>query len=179
MSDNMDEQASHMNQQTQEEAESKPATVSEKETPQAEESTEKKAMNISFSIWPPTQRTRDAVTNRLIETLSTPSILSKRYGTFPHEEASETAKAIEEEAFNAAGSSSSGDDDDGVKILQDYSKQISKRMLDVVKSRSTTAAAAQADTKPSENDPSAAAAAEAETKPSENEPSAASPENES
>ncbi|XP_059310508.1 MFP1 attachment factor 1-like [Lycium ferocissimum] len=164
MSDNMDEQASHMNQQTQEEAESKPATVPEMETPQAEESTEKKPMNISFSIWPPTQRTRDAVMNRLIETLSTPSILSKRYGTFPLEEASKTAKVIEEDAFNAAGSSSSASgDDDGVKILQDYSKEISKRMLDVVKSRSTAAA------------PST----EAETKPSENEPSAASPENES
>ncbi|MCD9637780.1 RNA polymerase III-inhibiting protein maf1 [Datura stramonium] len=174
MSDNIDEQPSQINQQTEEQAESKPATMAEIEKSQAQASicdeTKKKPMNISFSIWPPTQRTRDAVIHRLIETLSTPSILSKRYGTFPHDEASETATLIEEQAFAAAGSSASGDDD-GVEILQVYSKEISKRMLDVVKSRS----AAVIDT------PST----EAESKPlesSENastEPSSASVENES
>ncbi|KAK4337892.1 hypothetical protein RND71_042379 [Anisodus tanguticus] len=160
MSDNIDEQESHINQQTQEQAEQTESI----EKHEAEDSSQKKPMNISFSIWPPTQRTRDAVINRLIETLSTPSILSKRYGTFPHDEASETAKIIEEEAFAAAGSSASGDGE-GIEILQLYSKEISKRMLDVVKSRS----AAVTDTPSSE----------AETKPSENAPSSASVENES
>ncbi|KAJ7958213.1 MFP1 attachment factor 1 [Quillaja saponaria] len=47
-----------------------------------------KPSTVSFSIWPPTQRTRDAVINRLIETLSTPSVLSKRYGTISLEDAS-------------------------------------------------------------------------------------------
>ncbi|KAK2970279.1 hypothetical protein RJ640_021354 [Escallonia rubra] len=37
----------------------------------------------SFSIWPPTQRTRDVVLSRLIETLSAPSMLSKHYGSVP------------------------------------------------------------------------------------------------
>ncbi|XP_028772599.1 MFP1 attachment factor 1-like [Neltuma alba] len=93
---------------------------------------------ISFSIWPPTQRTRDAVVNRLIETLSTPSVLSKRYGTMLPDEASSVARQIEEEAFTAAGGSASAEDD-GIEILQVYSKEISKRMLDTVKARSTSA----------------------------------------
>lgn len=93
---------------------------------------------ISFSIWPPTQRTRDAVVNRLIETLSTPSVLSKRYGTMHPDEASSVARLIEEEAFTAAGGSASAEDD-GIEILQVYSKEISKRMLDTVKARATAA----------------------------------------
>lgn len=94
----------------------------------------------SFSIWPPTQRTRDAVINRLIETLSTPSVLSKRYGTLSSDEASAAARQIEEEAFAAAGASASADED-GIEILQTYSKEISKRMLDTVKSKVPSASA--------------------------------------
>ncbi|KAL1345027.1 hypothetical protein HN51_018818 [Arachis hypogaea] len=96
---------------------------------------------ISFSIWPPTQRTRDAVVNRLIETLSTPSVLSKRYGTMTPDEASAAARQIEDEAFAAAGGSAASDDD-GIEILQVYSKEISKRMLDTVKARANTGAVA-------------------------------------
>lgn len=90
---------------------------------------------VSFSIWPPSQRTRDAVTKRLIETLSSPSVLSKRYGTVPEEEAAVIAAEIEGEAF-ATASASASPDDDGIEILQGYSKEISKRMLDTVKARS-------------------------------------------
>ncbi|PIM99208.1 hypothetical protein CDL12_28300 [Handroanthus impetiginosus] len=100
-----------------------------------------KYSSASFSIWPPTEKTRDAVRTRLIETLSTPSILSKRYGTIPHEEAVDAAKRIEEEAFEAAGKAASTDDD-GIEILQVYSKEISKRMLDAVKARSGESVAA-------------------------------------
>ncbi|GAB4852264.1 RNA polymerase III-inhibiting protein maf1 [Ancistrocladus abbreviatus] len=96
----------------------------------------------SFSIWPPTQRTRDAVIKRLIETLSQPSVLSKRYGSMPEDEASATAHSIEEEAFKAASATggsapdaAAASIDDGIEILQVYSKEISKRMLDAVKSR--------------------------------------------
>ncbi|KAE9588391.1 hypothetical protein Lal_00002952 [Lupinus albus] len=126
--------------------ETTPATVSDQETtllppsqmeapPQPNTSpnpSTTKASSISFSIWPPTQRTRDAVINRLIETLSTPSVLSKRYGTLSSDEASAAACQIEDEAFAAAGAST---DEDGVEILQAYSKEISKRMLDTVKAR--------------------------------------------
>ncbi|KAK9736008.1 hypothetical protein RND81_04G244200 [Saponaria officinalis] len=118
------------------------------------EKLDKIKISSSFSIWPPTQRTRDAVTNRLIETLSTPSILSKRYGTVSPDEASVIAKSIEEEAFAFAASSAAAaaavgatEDpiDGGIEILQVYSKEISKRVLDAVKSRSAVAAAASED----------------------------------
>lgn len=99
-----------------------------------------KLSNLNFKIWPPTQRTRDAVLNRLVETLSSESVLSKRYGTIPKEEASPAAKLIEEEAFSVAGASFSTDED-GIEILQVYSKEISKRMLDTVKARAAAAAA--------------------------------------
>ncbi|KAJ4881712.1 WPP domain-containing protein 2 [Raphanus sativus] len=95
---------------------------------------------ISLRIWPPTQKTRDAVLRRLIETLSTESILSKRYGTLSSDEASAVAKSIEEEAYGVASNAVS-DDDDGIKILEVYSKEISKRMLETVKDRSAAATA--------------------------------------
>lgn len=95
----------------------------------------------SFSIWPPTERTREAVRNRLIETLSSPSILSKRYGTVSRDEAVEAANVIELQAFEVAGNTASADDD-GIEILQVYSKEISKRMLETVKARSGDSAAA-------------------------------------
>ena len=94
---------------------------------------------LAFSIWPPTQRTRDAVVARLVETLSTQSILSKRYGTLPSDEASSAARLIEEEAFSAAAASASAEDD-GIEILQVYSREISRRMLDTVKNRASSAA---------------------------------------
>ncbi|KAL1534194.1 RNA polymerase III-inhibiting protein maf1 [Salvia divinorum] len=97
--------------------------------------------NVSFSVWPPTDRTREAVKNRLVETLSSPSILSKRYGTVSREEAVEAAKLIEQEAFEVAGNAVSADDD-GIEILQVYSKEISKRMLETVKARSGESVAA-------------------------------------
>ncbi|KAJ6404913.1 hypothetical protein OIU84_012980 [Salix udensis] len=97
--------------------------------------TKKQARNaISFSIWPLTQRTRDAVITRLIETLSTTSLLSKRYGTVPHEESFEVSRRIEEEAFSVAATLASSEDD-GLEVVQLYSKEISKRMLETVKAR--------------------------------------------
>ncbi|KAK6160647.1 hypothetical protein DH2020_004028 [Rehmannia glutinosa] len=116
-------------------------TETEQSPPQSATSTAK-ISNASFSIWPPTDRTRDAVRNRLIETLSTPSILSKRYGTISREEATDAAKRIEEEAFEAAGNATSTDDD-GIEILQVYSKEISKRMLETMKARSGESVASE------------------------------------
>ncbi|KAL3505100.1 hypothetical protein ACH5RR_034941 [Cinchona calisaya] len=114
------------------------------QTASSETASRKSIGNFSFSIWPPTQPTRDAVINRLIERLSSPSVLSKRYGVIPQEEASEAAKRIEDEAYATAGASASTDDD-GMEILQVYSKEISRRMLDTVESRSASAAAGAAD----------------------------------
>ncbi|KAI3922390.1 hypothetical protein MKX01_006079 [Papaver californicum] len=139
-----------------EESEEKPPTKSQED----EINKKFQKMGISFSIWPPTQRTRDAVINRLIETLSKPSsVLSKRYGSLNPDEAASTARVIEEEAFVVASSTSSvsggensgatdgGGDDDGIEILQIYSKEISKRMLESVKSKAAALA-----TPASEND---------------------------
>ncbi|KAK9050719.1 hypothetical protein SSX86_001844 [Deinandra increscens subsp. villosa] len=106
-----------------------------------EETTKKlEKMTTSFSIWPPSQRTRDAVIKRLIETLSNKSVLSDRYGAMPSDEAAGVARLIEEEAFSAVPASPAPDGDDGIEILQSYSKEISKRMLDFVKSRSVKSA---------------------------------------
>ncbi|XP_024040042.1 MFP1 attachment factor 1 isoform X2 [Citrus clementina] len=95
--------------------------------------------NLTFRIWPPAQRTRDAVIARLIETLTTPSVLSKRYGAMPTDEADFTARFIENDAFSVADAAASAEDD-GIEVLQVYSKEISKRMLEAVKSRSSAAA---------------------------------------
>ncbi|KAI3465305.1 hypothetical protein Pfo_021968 [Paulownia fortunei] len=119
-------------------------TETEQSPPQSTTSSASAAKysNASFSIWPPTERTRDAVRNRLIETLSTPSILSKRYGTITREEAIDVAKRIEEEAFEAAGNAESTVDD-GIEILQVYSKEISRRMLDTMKAGSGESVASE------------------------------------
>lgn len=109
------------------------------ESQQEQKKTAPVSANVTFSIWPPSQRTRDAVVARLIETLSAPSVLSKRYGTIPTEEAASTARLIEEEAFAAAEGAASSYDD-GIEILQIYSKEVSKRVLELVKSRSPSTA---------------------------------------
>ncbi|KAI8014847.1 MFP1 attachment factor 1 [Camellia lanceoleosa] len=133
MSDNTEETNVALEQQQEEPptmADTEPQTHHHEEPKKPE-----KMANKSFSIWPPSQRTRDAVVNRLIETLSAPSVLSKRYGSMSHDDADATAHRIEDEAFVAASASASADDD-GIEILQIYSKEISKRMLDAAKSRS-------------------------------------------
>ncbi|KAI9106438.1 hypothetical protein K1719_021966 [Acacia pycnantha] len=92
------------------------------------------SQSISFSIWPPTQRTRDAVIQRLIETLSTPSsVLSKRYGTLSSSDASDAARKIEDEAYSIAAAASASLDGGGIEVIQLYSKEISKLMIDTVK----------------------------------------------
>ncbi|KAG6425981.1 hypothetical protein SASPL_110194 [Salvia splendens] len=65
----------------------------------------------------------------------------ERYGTVSREEAVEAAKLIEQEAFEVAGNAVSADDE-WIEILQVYSKEISKRMLDTVKARSGESAVA-------------------------------------
>ncbi|XP_062158589.1 MFP1 attachment factor 1-like [Alnus glutinosa] len=127
------------------EPDSAPEPAPEMEAERQEKHSQEPSNNISsltFSIWPPTQRTRDAVVNRLVETLSTVSVLSKRYGTLPQDEASVAARLIEEEAFAAAAGGSFSAEDDGIEILQVYSREISRRMLDTVKNRAASGSAA-------------------------------------
>ncbi|KAJ6820434.1 uncharacterized protein M6B38_249540 [Iris pallida] len=97
--------------------------------------------SLSLGIWPPSQRTREAVTQRLVEMVSSSSVLTKRYGVLPADEAASAARSIEAAAF-AAASAAAGEDgnssssiDGGLEILEKYSKEISARMLESVKSR--------------------------------------------
>ncbi|CAN6301832.1 unnamed protein product [Urochloa humidicola] len=110
----------------------------------------------SFSIWPPTQRTRDAVVRRLVETLAGDTILCKRYGAVPAADAEPAARAIEAEAFDAAaatGGAAAASVEEGIEALQFYSKEVSRRLLDFLKSR---AAEAKAEPLQSEEAPAAA-----------------------
>ncbi|KXG39905.1 MFP1 attachment factor 1 [Sorghum bicolor] len=95
----------------------------------------------SFSIWPPTQRTRDAVVRRLVDTLAGDTILCKRYGAVPAADADPAARAIEAEAFDAAAATggAAATVEEGIEALQFYSKEVSRRLLDFVKSRSADA----------------------------------------
>ncbi|XP_074580225.1 MFP1 attachment factor 1-like [Curcuma longa] len=94
----------------------------------------------SLSIWPPSQRTRDAVVQRLVETLSSPSVLTKRYGSVPADEAASVARIIEQEALAAANSDGvRASDDDGLETIHIYSKEISNRMIQIVKSWASSA----------------------------------------
>lgn len=118
----------------------------------------------TFNIWPPSQRTREAVINRLVETLAKESILSKRYGAIPGDEAAAVARQIEEEAFSAAAASSppaptdaSATDDLEIGTLQTYSREISKRMLSTVKARASAGSSSPSSTPPIETPPPASA----------------------
>lgn len=111
--------------------------------------------SLSLNIWPPSQRTRDAVTSRLVDTLSSPSsVLAKRYGVLPAGEAAAASAEIEKEAF-AVAEESAGDEakaesvDGGLEMLEIYSKTISRRMLEVVKARHSGGNAAADATPPS------------------------------
>jgi hypothetical protein len=90
----------------------------------------------SFSIWPPTQRTRDAVVRCLVETLAGDTILCKRYGVVPAADAEPAARAIE---VVAAAGGAAASMEEGIEALQSYSKEVSRRLLDFVKSRSADA----------------------------------------
>nr|BAC79629.1 putative MFP1 attachment factor 1 [Oryza sativa Japonica Group] len=119
----------------------------------------------SLSIWPPSQRTRDAVVRRLVQTLVAPSILSQRYGAVPEAEAGRAAAAVEAEAYAAVTESSSAaaapaSVEDGIEVLQAYSKEVSRRLLELAKSRAapSPAAAAPAEGAASESEAAAAPA---------------------
>lgn len=117
----------------------------------------------SLSIWPPSQRTRDAVVRRLVQTLAAPSVLSQRYGAVPEPEAERAAVAVEAEAFAAASKSAAAAEcpasvEEGIEVLQAYSKEVSRRLLELAKTRSAAAAAAPA---PAEGSAQAQESAEA------------------
>jgi hypothetical protein len=126
----------------------------------------------SFSIWPPSQRTRDAVVRRLVQTMAAPSVLSQRYGAVPETEAERAAATVEAEAFAATSESAAAASPDtveeGIEVLQAYSKEVSRRLLEFAKSRAAQAAApAEASVKEEPEDSSETAPPTAESAASE------------
>ncbi|CAL9231829.1 unnamed protein product [Arabidopsis halleri] len=93
---------------------------------------EAKSGGIVYSVWPPSQKSRERILNSLIKTLSTDSFLSYEYGTIKPEEASAVAKSIEEEAYNIASRVVSSD---GIKNLEAYTNEMSERVIESAKVR--------------------------------------------
>ncbi|WOL15436.1 MFP1 attachment factor 1 [Canna indica] len=130
--------------------------------------------SLSFKIWPPTQRTREAVVRRLVETLTSQSVLSKRYGVIPEEDATSAARIIEEEAFSVASVASAAStggrpEDEWIEVLHIYSQEISQRVVESAKARTEAASSSVSESYPavvsssvSENYPPAASPSTAE-----------------
>ncbi|KQK15441.1 MFP1 attachment factor 1 [Brachypodium distachyon] len=136
------------------------ATVESPPAP-AEKASSAEALLPSLSIWPPSQRTRDAVVRRVVQTLAAPSVLSQRYGALPEPEAERAAAAVEAEAFAAASESTGSSPaslEDGIEVLQTYSKEVSRRLLELAKSRAAAAAAPAPLAEPSAEESEAAPA---------------------
>eukprot|EP00252_Welwitschia_mirabilis_P002117 TRINITY_DN12032_c0_g1_i1.p1 TRINITY_DN12032_c0_g1~~TRINITY_DN12032_c0_g1_i1.p1 ORF type:complete len:114 (-),score=22.18 TRINITY_DN12032_c0_g1_i1:16-357(-) len=89
---------------------------------------------ISLKVWPPSDRTRTAVIDRMVQTLSSPSLLSDKYGRVDPEQAHSIASEIEKEAFAASEKIESSDS--GINVLQFYSKEISRLIFEAAKNRS-------------------------------------------
>jgi hypothetical protein len=53
----------------------------------------------SLSIWPPSQRTRDAVVRRLMQMMAAPSVLSQRYDALLEPKAERAATVVEGRGF--------------------------------------------------------------------------------
>nr|XP_027096779.1 RAN GTPase-activating protein 1-like [Coffea arabica]XP_027115672.1 RAN GTPase-activating protein 1-like [Coffea arabica] len=88
----------------------------------------------SMKLWPPSQSTRLMLVERMTKNLSTPSVLSRKYGLLSKEEAEEDAKQIEVVAFASASQHFEKESDgDGSSAVQLYAKESSKLMLDVIR----------------------------------------------
>ncbi|KAI3439429.1 WPP domain-containing protein [Psidium guajava] len=89
---------------------------------------------LSIKLWPPSQSTRIMLVERMTKNLTTPSVLSRKYGLLSKEEAEEDSKRIEESAFAIANQNYEKEPDgDGSSAVQVYATQSSKLMLEVIK----------------------------------------------
>ncbi|XP_071738248.1 RAN GTPase-activating protein 1-like [Rutidosis leptorrhynchoides] len=97
------------------------------------DSTEPKRLH-SIKLWPPSHGTRLVLVQRIVKNLTTPSILSRKYGLLGKEEAEEHAKQIESSAFDTANHYFENEPDgDGGSAVQLYAKESSKLMVEAVK----------------------------------------------
>ncbi|KAI3773082.1 hypothetical protein L6452_04280 [Arctium lappa] len=88
----------------------------------------------SIKLWPPSPSTRQVLVDRIIKNLTTPSILSRKYGLLSTEEAEEDAKRIESAAFATANQHFEKEPDgDGSSAVQLYAKESSTLMVEAVK----------------------------------------------
>ncbi|KAJ9543305.1 hypothetical protein OSB04_023012 [Centaurea solstitialis] len=88
----------------------------------------------SIKLWPPSHSTRLVLMERIVKNLTTPSILSRKYGLLSKEEAEEEAKQIESSAFATANLHFEKEPDgDGGSAVQLYAKESSKLMVEAVK----------------------------------------------
>ncbi|KAJ0797081.1 putative WPP domain, leucine-rich repeat domain superfamily, WPP domain superfamily [Helianthus annuus] len=88
----------------------------------------------SIKLWPPSQGTRQILVERITKNLTTPSILSRKYGLLSKEEAEEDAKRIEAAAFETANQHFEKEPDgDGGSAVQLYAKESSTLMVEAVK----------------------------------------------
>ncbi|KAI3801002.1 hypothetical protein L1987_29102 [Smallanthus sonchifolius] len=88
----------------------------------------------SIKLWPPSQGTRQVLVERITKNLTTPSILSRKYGLLSKEEAEEDAKRIESSAFETANQHFEKEPDgDGGSAVQLYAKESSTLMVEAVK----------------------------------------------
>ncbi|KAJ4849012.1 RAN GTPase-activating protein 2 [Turnera subulata] len=87
----------------------------------------------SVKLWPPSQSTRLMLVERMTKNLTTPSIISRKYGLLSKEEAAEDSKKIEELAFAAANQHYEKEPDgDGSSAVQMYAKESSRLMMEVL-----------------------------------------------
>lgn len=88
----------------------------------------------SVKLWPPVHSTRQILVDRIVRNLTTPSILTRKYGLLSKEEAEDDAKQIESAAFAAAAQQFEKDHDtDGGSAIQVYAKESSKLMVEFIK----------------------------------------------
>ncbi|GAB2295162.1 RAN GTPase-activating protein 2 [Dionaea muscipula] len=88
----------------------------------------------SIKLWPPSQKTRVLLVERMTNNLSAETIFTRKYGSLSKEEAEENAEQIEEKAFTTANQHYEKEPDgDGSSAVQIYAKECSKRVLEVLK----------------------------------------------
>lgn len=88
----------------------------------------------SVKLWPPSQSTREMLVERMTNNLSNPTIFTRKYGSLSREDASRSAKKIEDAAFSSANSHYEKEPDgDGSSAVQLYAKECSKLILEVLK----------------------------------------------
>lgn len=88
----------------------------------------------SVKLWPPSKNTRLMLVERITKNLTNESIFTNKYGKLNQEEAEESAKRIEDEAFATASQHYEKEPDgDGGSAVQLYAKECSKLVVEVLK----------------------------------------------